>query len=212
MGVLQATKYGIKYRQIGRQTWYEVTCAICGELFENISFNSEHVENYICKTCKNNQHAIKDAYLYSKKEQKLEAAIERMEKMVKLKPYYIKAINIVNKNLHNKGWFASTEEIMTAVELLKNNVKAIHQQKINQYRVDFALPDHKIILEIDGPHHKASREGTRDGDIILSMGLDWHIVRISTEKINKSIKQLLPAIIECKKLQIDKLNWHSVWE
>ena len=196
MGVLEAVKHNIEYRSTGRVVFYKVNCNECGDIFEHNRFNPKHAHEYLCPKCKDIAKVADDLYLRSKKEKKFEAAVERISRMTKLTPKYKKAIEIVHKNLHRKGWFQSTEEIMVAIELLKNDVKAIHQQKVKQYKVDFVLPDMKVLLEIDGQiyHGDLRKEGNRDGNIVLAMGLDWHVVRITTEKVNKDITKLMKAI------------------
>ena len=196
MGFLDAHRDGIKTRHEGRATWYSVKCNECGEHFEQKRYNSNHVDQYMCNKCKGNTKVAEDRYLYTAKELKFERAVERIGGMTKINDDYKRAINVVHKNLHNKGWFQSTEEIMVAIELLKNRVKVIHQQKVKNYKVDFVLPDMKVLLEVDGAiyHNNLRREGERDGNILLAMGLDWNVVRISTDRINKDVTKLMKAI------------------
>ena len=75
--------------------------------------------------------------------------IKRIEKVTSLAPY-TKAIEKVKSKLHTNGYFDSTEEIMVAIELFKNGVWFYHQKKVGRYRLDFVLPNEKIVLEVDG--------------------------------------------------------------
>ena len=200
MGIIDAIKHKVEYRSEGRKTYYMVKCNECDEVFEHHKFNPKHMHTYLCTRCKEIAKVADDQYLRSKKEMKFERAVERIKEKTKLTDKYKKAIEIVYRNLHRKGWFHSTEEIMVAIELLKNDIKAIHQQKVGKYRIDFVLPEMKVLLEVDGSvyHNDINKEGIRDGNILLNIGLDWHIVRISTDKINKDITKLTKAIESIK--------------
>lgn len=206
MGVFDAKKNGISYRDEGRITLYKVICNQCNSFFEHNRYNSSNAHTYICGRCKENSKVAEDLYLKVRKEERFERAVERIEKMVEITQDYKVAINRANKYLHKKGWFQSTEEIMVAIELLKNKVKTIHQQKINRYTVDFVLPDKKIILEVDGDifHSDLEREGKRDANILFAMGLDWYVVRIPTAKVNKDITKLMEEIEKIKMLQMKR--------
>ena len=139
-----------------------------------------------------------------KKERNLKNAINKIEKQVgpKIKEYN-KAIEVIRQNLHKDKWFDSTEEIMTALELIRRNVKINHQVEFGIYRVDFLLPEEKIVLEVDGTifhtEKTKEREDIRDSLIILNLGPEWEIIRITDELINQNIRRLLPAIRAIKK-------------
>ena len=74
---------------------------------------------------------------------------------------------------------------------------------MGRYRADFVLPDEKVVLEVDGTLFHTDRtkekEITRDNLIVLSLGSEWEVVRITDEDINKNITRLLPAIRKIKK-------------
>ena len=92
---------------------------------------------------------------------------------------------------------------MTALELIRRNVKINHQVEFGIYRVDFLLPEEKIVLEVDGTifhtEKTKEREDIRDSLIILNLGPEWEIIRITDELINQNIRRLLPAIRAIKK-------------
>ena len=135
----------------------------------------------------------------SRKQKKLNNAIKRISAVTDISKYE-NAIAYVSQNLNRPRWFQSTEEIMVALELLKCGVRANHQVRIFEYRVDYVLPDLKVVLEVDGPiYHgkdKARQQQTRDDVIRWKLGAEWEIVRISTECINMNITRLMPAIKE----------------
>lgn len=192
--IFEAKKYGISYRRQGRQYWYTVKCCECGKEFESLRYNHNH--KYTCKSCKDRIKSLNDGTLYFDKEARFERAVKRIDGMVKNINDYRNAIDIVHKNLHRKGWFQSTEEVMVAIELIKNKMKIIPQQKIGRYRVDFAIPNKKILLEVDGKpfHSDMIKQRERDGKILFTIGMEWNIVRIPTDLINKDITKLLNGI------------------
>ena len=169
---------------------------ICKECGKSFGSNYMPKKNPICPDCKSIDRGNKNLYDAAKKESKFDEAMYRIKKMVKDFPMYENPAKVIHKCLHHEKWFQSTEEIMVGIELIKDKVKVIHQQKIGRYKADFVLPELKTILEVDGKiyHGDKFAEGKRDGLILLTMGLDWHIVRIDTGKINNSIQSLLPAI------------------
>ena len=228
MGFAEAKKDGIKIVQgAGNKTYtiYFPKCHICGEEVKSMNYKSNM--KYTCQRCKLlNYMADKQQRIESnkdKKERKLNNAIIKIEKQVgpKIKDYN-KAIEIVKQNLHQDKWFDSTEEIMTALELIRRKIQFKHQVPFGIYRADFVLPEEKIVLEIDGTifHTEKTREkeNTRDSLIIFNLGPEWEVVRITDELINQNIRRLLPAIraIKKKRQSIRRLNhgmlpdWYSV--
>lgn len=182
---------GVKIDSNGR---YIIVCQECGCEY-SLNYHTRKAVR-ICPECKNAEKGKRDFYTAHAKEVKFDEAVYRIKSVVKNWQEYQSAVASVKRVLHRKGWFQSTEEIMAAIELMKNNIRVIPQQKVGKYKVDFCLPDKKVILEIDGAiyHQDKIKEGIRDGNIQLQMGLDWHIVRINTERINSNITKLLEAI------------------
>ena len=227
MGYKEAVEDNIKFRSgksITSITAYYPKCHICGK--EVLSYSYIRGKQYTCKDCKLDNYLadkeIKNIKNLDKKEQKFEKAVARITKTVgKNINKYEKAIDIVHKKLHKDNWFDSTEEIMTAIELVKNKVKARHQVKVGRYRIDFVLPDEKIILEIDGrlfhTDNTLEKEKVRDNLLLLHFGVDWEVIRITDDYINQNIKRLVPAIRRLKdeRARIRKQNdgilpeWYS---
>ena len=208
MGYKEAIEDGIK--KAGN--YYKIPCCVCGEALV-ISASYSREKKYICKTCKKVAEGRKNPDQVVSKEIKFQNAVSRIESIVDGFDKYKESIEKVHKTLHHAGWYRSTEEIMVAIELLQKGVKIIHQQKVGKYSVDFVLPEYKVLLEIDGKpfhnNHTLAREGERDGTILLKMGVDWEIIRIDTDKINKDIQKLLPsveAIIEYRKSERRRLH------
>ena len=191
MGFDEAREDGIVCRR-GR---FDIPCSVCGtEIIRSATYRRGF--RYICEDCKSIEKGKSNEYYFIKKETKFRDAVSRIEVIVGDLKEYENAINKVYKTLHHTGWYKSTEEIMVAIELLKNGIKTIHQQKVDRYRVDFVLPEYKALLEVDRkPFHSDRRkEGIRDGNILLKMGLEWEMIRMDTDYINKDIRQLVPSI------------------
>lgn len=178
---------------------YHPPCQICGAPVKNWAY--VRGAHYTCKDCRIKlvRQSREEGGLLSssKKQRKLETAIKRISKITDIRPY-MKAIDLVKKNLERQGWYQSTEEIMVALELIRQGVKANHQVRVFEYRVDFVLPEIKIALEIDGkPYHgkeKLESQSIRDNVITWRLGEDWQMIRITTDNINRNITKLIPAI------------------
>ncbi|BCK01611.1 endonuclease domain-containing protein [Anaerocolumna chitinilytica] len=206
MGYKEAKEDNIKTKinQHTKNTQYYPLCDCCGK--EVMSLSYIRGKKYLCKICKlENYMSDKEERTENNreiKEAKLEKAIERIKNHTYNIDKYRNSIDTIRKYLHKDGWFDSTEEIMVAIELCKNKIKFNHQIQFGRYRVDFLLPDEKIILEVDGTifHTKNTREKEliRDNRIILSLGAEWEIIRITDEDINRNITRLTKAIRKVK--------------
>ena len=201
MGYFEANEDGVRRSTRGRGTdWYYPLCCLCGE--EVPSFGYQRGIQYTCKRCKafllladsqRQVHASEEV-----KNKRLKNAISRIYAKTKSTSGYKKAIATVEKSLYRQGWFQSTEEVMVAIELLRNRIRTRHQVKFGRYIADFVLPDEKIVLEVDGvlfhPKSGVVRETARDNLIVLALGVDWEVIRITDEMINENITRLVPAI------------------
>lgn len=204
MGYIEAKEDGVrivKGKNTKRYTIYFPKCHICKNEIKSMRYDRDVL--YTCKECKLKQYLadkeFKTEYSKEVKEKKFNNAVKRIEKNVgKNIKKYDKAIEIIHKNLYKDHWFDSTEEIMVAIELIKNNIKTRHQVKVGIYRVDFILEDEKIILEIDGKLFHTDKtkpkEQIRDNILLMKFGLDWEVIRITDDYINENIKRLVPAI------------------
>lgn len=204
MGYKEAKEDGIKSRRNPGtgETYYYPHCSECDT--EVFSLSYIRGRKYTCKECKDKKYFTDKKKSIDRsneaKERKFENALKRIQSVVgsmKMGEYET-AIETVRKVLYRDGWFESTEEIMAAIELVKNNVRIRHQVKVNRYRADFVLPDQKIILEVDGHvfHTKETREKerVRDSILVLAFGSDWEVIHITDDRINEDITRLVPAI------------------
>ena len=223
MGYLEAKEDGIKMvKQRNGSTAYYPKCHLCN----NEMFTMTYLKNvkYTCKECKLINHLsdreTRVSDNYEAKERKFERALRRLQRMdIVIHGEYKDAADKIHNELHKIGLFDSTEEIITAIELEKNNIKYRHQVRFGtRYRVDFVLDDEKVILEVDGRlfHTKENlkRDNLRDDLILLNLGTDWEVVRITDDLINQNIKKLLPAIKKIKekrKLIRDEYGYLPDW-
>lgn len=212
MSYYEAIEHGVRHIRKGRTTFYFPACHICGAEVESMSYIPGN--KYTCKACKaKNYLSDKEKRIDNNaeaKERKFDNAVGRIEKRIKRIEDYEDAIRKVREKLHRDGWFDSTEEIMAAIELVKNGIRTRHQVKLGRYRADFVLPDLKVVLEIDGSiyhFNKTEKERLRDELIVLALGADWEVIRVSDELVNQNITRLVPAI---KKLQKERSKIRSM--
>lgn len=204
MGHQEAIEDNIRFEKPNANTTlYYPKCKMCDKDVKSWNYSSKL--QYTCKECKLEMKLAdkKDRIDNNResKERKLTNAIGRIKTKACIDKYE-KAITIVESKLHTDGWFQSTEEIMAALELLKNGIGFNHQVKIGKYKADFVIKSEKIVLEIDGTlyHTKETvkREIIRDDIIVLSLGFDWDVIRITDTLINQDITKLVRAFRKVK--------------
>lgn len=212
MSYKEAVEDGVKCSGEYSGRYYYPKCSICGKEVPTWSYIKNR--KYKCKECRTmvtlHDREVGIEENYELKERKFENAIKRIENSNYKRDKkdfdfskYEYAISRVHEKLHTHGWYQSTEEIIAAIMLIKNKVKARHQVKMGKYMVDFLLPEEKIILEIDGTvYHTAKtleKEKLRDSLIILALGATWEVIRITDEHLNGNPKNLIKAIRAVKK-------------
>ena len=181
---------------------YTLTCWDCRN-----EFNHEHnigVRAY-CDDCKKevktrNKERM-DEYLKLKTEVMFDRALRVMEEQpkVNINDYLEEADIVLEFALSDFSKFASSDEMIVAMELLKNRIHMKKEFKILRYRVDFLLPDYKVALGVDGKLHdfKIEKDSARDIKILNELNKNdtgWEIIRIPTKYIRENIPQLIPAI------------------
>lgn len=202
MSYIEAMQDGIQLGTGVLSRQYMIPCEICGEKIARTQYSRKR--NYICKYC-NGAIKKKEEILLNHldgaetiAEKRINKALDNIAKQVENITEYEKAFKLAMTRAEKYG---SVPEAMVAIELLKNNYKIIPQQKVGKYRVDFALPDIKTVIEVDGDiFHRNNRNGDREGTIQLSLGLDWKIVHIPAELISKDIRKLDKLIEKAKQL------------
>lgn len=180
---------------------YHVPCAKCGRIIDLRIYNGDKA--YYCDICKHSlqekekalEHELLDEIL-SKGEQRFLKAKDKLLKQVKIPETYAKAIKLAETRA---DYYGSIPEAMVAIELIKLGYSIIPQQKIGRYKVDFALPNEKLIIEIDGGLYHKDVNSDRDNYIKLCIGLDWEIVHVPAEWVSKDIRRLRKVINEIEK-------------
>ncbi len=180
-------------------SWYYPKCDICG--VEVPSWGYTRGKKYVCNECRKElvkfRHDKSSSVILTKKERKFESALKRIGKVTDIKNYE-SAIKLIKPLLSRRGWFQSTEEIMVALELAKQEIKFYHQVKVFNYSVDFVIPSLQIALEIDGePFHRLENKkqsDIRDELIKNKLGSGYEVVHIKTECVNMNVTRLMKGI------------------
>jgi len=178
---------------------YVTPCIVCGESVK--TWVKRQGVKFKCKECRAKEKEITSAGKSELKkalaERRMEIAVEHLEKKGLLDQYE-EALRIVGSNLYREGWFQSSDEILVALELIRSGLKIRHQVKMGRWKVDFIVPELKVVLEVDGtlfhPKEKKKQEKVRDASIIASLGPEWEVVRINDIVLEKNIQKLVPAI------------------
>lgn len=188
--------WGTDFRQDGSEV-YIVPCERCGKEFKRMSYGRKLVN--ICNECRygiKQQHKYVEDELYkeltTQGERRFKKAVECIKKQVKDMRSYVVPIAKA-KTAQEK--YGSVPEAMVAVELLRLGYRVIPQQKINKYKVDFYLPDEKIVIEVDGEiYHNKKKQSDREAIIQFTLGWDAQIIHIPAELISKDIRKLSKCI------------------
>lgn len=211
MGLREARADGIKcYRDNSerKRLTYEIPCARCGEIVIFHAYSRSKV--YLCKDCRKGVNKIeREAQKVdlpegvTKYDIRFINACSEIEAQVKNFGAYKDAIKIASQK---KEKYASIPEAMVAIELIRLGHKIIPQQKIDNYHVDFAVPDIKAVIEVDGEtyHRNEDREAKRELRIQYAFGLDWKIIHMPAELIRKQIQatqRFIDKAIEIKNRQ-----------
>lgn len=155
-----------------------------------------------CSDCYKKRQGEKEkensAYIALKKKRMFEKAVSIMEKQIDdIYDYRGAILKVQNYLYSNLDAFDSSYEIVAAIVLIQKGYKIRTQYKIGKYQVDFIVPDLKVVLEIDGIHHKLrSKDGEhwRDIEIENALGNDWKVIRISTERVERGCEMLVDYI------------------
>lgn len=123
-------------------------------------------------------------------------------------PNNLNVLNDLHRKIHTgEITFASRAEIKTAIILgiygIKYEVGAPYEINGVNFPCDFRLPDYGIILEIDGAYHGYKDRGDqyiRDENIRAREGLDWEVIRLSTDYVDKFPFQITGILSKTKRL------------
>lgn len=171
---------------------YKIPCSICGT---EVIKKRNGFKKTLCKYCELSIKKKSDA-LISKElleietpaEKRFKTAMERIKKQVQDFESYQKAIEIAKTRVEK---YASIPEAMVAIELIRLKYCIIPQQKVGKYKVDFAIPKQKLVVEVDGElYHRNDKKKDREASIQFSLGLSWKIIHIPAELIASDITKL----------------------
>lgn len=127
---------------------------------------------------------------------------------------YKEAIEVVEEYIEkNPDKVDSSYEVLTAIVLVKNRIYSKMQYKVGRYQVDFLLPEHLIVLEIDGDRHKHRKyyDSVRDEEIKKILGPHWEIIRIDTDNLDNDAKKIPKAIQKVLEYRETKhINWRTI--
>lgn len=182
---------------------YIISCWYCGASDMKEYSPSENIR-FFHEDCREEYEKEKketlDEYVQLKIKVMHERSLRLLEKQgAVMTDYYDESIAVLEKALEEPGKFASSHEMMTAMELLRNGVRFKPEYTIGRRRVDFLIPEMKVVLEIDGHLHeyKQVADSERDIEILGYLNSEdngWEVIRIPTKRIEQNIKKLLPAI------------------
>ena len=136
-------------------------------------------------------------YVKLKKKLMYERAVRMLERQDIDLYLYKEALEAVKEfSESNLDLFDSAHEMVAAAVLINDEIHIKTQHKVAGYRVDFWIPEMKIVLEIDGIFHEhtVNRDTKRDIKIREALGRDVEIIRINTKYIEQNAKMLADAI------------------
>lgn len=142
------------------------------------------------KHIKEHEEKVKE-YIRIKVDIMHENAIRKMEKADYVFVIdYQDAIEAVHQmELIKPEAFMSAEKIIMAVILYEEGYMFKINHKILKYKVDFYIPEEKIILEIDSGFHeigkRKAKDGRRDIELRNYLGKEWETVRIPASYVEK---------------------------
>lgn len=188
MGIIAAQEDGIAYEKGKSGRWlFQIPCEKCGKIIIRTQYSRKRT--YLCDYCKGvlkEKKKVEFPDVRTKHEKRFDKAIMKLQKQKIPMQKYDSSIRLAETACEKYG---SIPEAMLAVELLYTGYKIIPQQKIGKYKVDFAIPKDKIIIEVDGElfHENKQNELQREAEIQLIIGFDWKIIHIPSEYINRNV-------------------------
>lgn len=200
MSRADALRDGIEYveNERGYIVYYKIPCHLCGKTYGSRQYTGNRI--YLCPTCRELKKAKQKAFVEqlelsipdaeTKEEKRYRKAVEAIEKQCGSLKGYEESIEVCRKATFKYG---SVPEAMLAIELVRNGYRIIPQQKVGKYHVDFALPNEKLIIEVDGSiyHTNKQKELEREGSINFAIGLDWHFIHLPAESISKDVRKVV---------------------
>lgn len=169
-------------------------CIMCGTEFE-----SDKADIYACEDCQKKMKLIKKMEMIDKARKEMEKRKGRnrsLKPKLDMSKYSDLVKDRVIKEIDN---FSSMPEAIVAIQMEHIGLKYEAQKEIAGKKVDFYIPEIKIILEIDGEiyHTDEDKAFLRDRQIMREVGEKWEIVHIKTDEIPKytwNLREALPFV------------------
>lgn len=187
MGYNEALEDGVRISKNEAKTFYHPECKICGR--EMITESYVRKNNYICKSCKQENRELKKNEKMMKKERQLANSLRILKKQLhKMRKNIADYEDAIEKVKNKIQLFDSKEETLVAIVLEYHGLRYEAQKEILTYKVDFSLSEYKILLEIDGElyhnYFNQEKDRVRDEDILTYLGEEWIVVRLSARTID----------------------------
>ena len=175
-------------------------CVMCGKDFESNTRGC-----YKCPQCERKLALVKKLEMVDKAGNKL-TRVSGKQRMKNGNDLFKEICSVRKRIANGIDKFSSLQETMVAIQLEKQNIKYESQKEINCKKVDFFLPELKIILEIDGElyHTDENKEFLRDRQIMKGIGEGYEIVHIEADSVpiyTWNLKEALPYIVDQRKEQ-----------
>lgn len=181
-----------------------ITCWYCGNEMPSERGSSERAFHAGCyEKFQTERDKQKNDYLRLKTEVMFERALKCMERQINcdLSNYYDEAELVHEMALNDYSKFQSSDEMMVAMELVRNRIKSKAQYRVEKRRIDFLIPSMNVALEVDGNLHKFKilKDSQREVEIMgnlkrITQKDNWEVIRIPTDLIEKDLTKLVPAI------------------
>lgn len=181
-------------------------CWRCGEVDSSEYYmgNGEQIRFFHAE-CRTEYEDERDAQLEEYVQLKIKVMHERALRMLEkqgaeLYRYFDESEAVLAKALETPSAFASSAEMIAGMELLRREIRFKPEHVIGRRRVDFYIPELKVVLEIDGHFHKGKelQDSKRDVEVLSVLNENdsgWEVVRIPTSRIEENSKKLVNAII-----------------
>lgn len=179
---------------------YQIPCSKCGRLVGRHALSLKRT--YMCEYCKTakkkkwqavekelSERIFDEITIQTKAEIKFDKAVQKIFEKRDDKEKYSKAIRLAKTRCELYG---SIPEIFVAIELLHQGYKIIPQQKVAKYRLDFVIPDKRVVIEVDGKifHSDQAKEAEKDFVVKNNLGAEWRILHIPTDYITKDMMKV----------------------
>lgn len=172
-----------------------IPCEMCGRIIKKFSYSRKRT--YICDYCKGvikKKLAPTIPDTETKAEKRFRTAVARIREQTRNFGKYERAVEIARKRVEKYG---SIPEAMMAIGLIQAKFAITPQQHIGKYNVDFLIPQHKAIVEVDGGIYHADHERELKRDLYLrtALGFDWIVVHVPAERVEQSLEKSILFVI-----------------